>query len=116
ISAKISLILLTLVLFSSCNAVKRVEADEHLLIENSIFVEGQKIKDKQVYGQLTQKPNSSFLGIPIELHLYNLANPHPDSTFQNWLHKKPRREERLTNLLSAKQVDRMGDSYVAFNE
>ena len=116
ISAKISLFLLTLLLLSSCNAVKRVEADENLLIENTIFVEGEEIRRKQVYDQLTQEPNSTFLGIPIELHIYNLAKKNPDSTFQAWLHKKPKREERLINILSEKQVRRLGDSYVALNE
>ena len=116
ISAKISLILLTFVLFSSCNAVKRVESDEHLLIENTIFLDSVELKDKTVYNQLYQEPNSTLLGFPLELHIFNLAKPNPDSTFNAWLHKKPRREERLINLLSKKQVERLGDSYVSFNE
>lgn len=105
-----------LVLYSSCNAVKRVESDEHLLIENTIFVDSAELKNKIVYNQLYQKPNSRLLGFPLELHIFNLAKPNPDSAFQTWLYKKPERLRRLTNLLSQKQVVRLGKSYVAFNE
>ena len=105
-----------LVLYSSCNAVKRVESDEHLLIENTIFVDSAELKNKIVYNQLYQKPNSRLLGFPLELHIFNLAKPKPDSAFRTWLYKKPERLRRLTNLLSQKQVSRLGKSYVAFNE
>lgn len=114
--AKISLILLTFSLLSSCNAVKRVESDEHLLMDNTIFVNGEKIKDKRIYNQLYQDPNSRFAGIPLQLYFFNLAKPEPDSVFQHWLLKKPKRKERLANLLSEKQVVRLGNIYVNINE
>ena len=116
ISAKISLILLTLVLFSSCNAVKRVENDEFLLSDNTIFVNGEETNENRLYNQLIQKPNSSLLGFPLQLHIYNLADQTPDSTFNRWLTKKPNREERLIDLLSEKQVERLGNSYININE
>ncbi|MGB7785158.1 MAG: BamA/TamA family outer membrane protein [Salinimicrobium sp.] len=115
VRAKISLIFLLILLYS-CNAVKRVPADQNLLTENSIFVAGEKITDNQVYNQLYQEPNQKFLGLPLQLYLFNLANPQPDSTFQFWLHKKPKREERLTALLSHKQVVRLGNIYANINE
>lgn len=116
ISAKISLILLTLLLFNSCNAVKRVNEGQQLLDKNHIFVNGERISENRIYNQLHQEPNSRLLGIPLQLHLYNLANPHPDSTFHNWLYRKPKRKQRLTDLLSEKQVVRLGNTYVNFNE
>lgn len=114
--AKISLILLTFSLLSSCNAVKRVESDEHLLMDNTIFVNGDKIKEKRIYNQLYQDPNSRFLGVPLQLYFFNLAKPEPDSVFQHWLMKKPKRKERLANLLSEKQVVRLGNIYVNIND
>lgn len=114
--AKISLILLTSILLSSCNAVKRVENDEHLLTRNTIFVEGEKIKDNQIYNQLYQEPNTKFLSLPLQLYFYNLAEPQPDSVFNRWLYKKPQRKERLVDLLSEKQVVRLGNIYVNINE
>ncbi|HBC04001.1 MAG TPA: hypothetical protein DC015_07360, partial [Aequorivita sp.] len=105
-------------LFFSCNAVKRVPEDKYLLTENIILVDSVKIKDAGVYSQLAQKPNTSIplIGIPLGLHIYNLADPQPDSTYYRWLHKNPKREERLIKLLSKKQVDQIDSSYVGFNE
>ena len=116
ISAKISLILLTFVLFSSCNAVKRVESDEYLLTDNTIFINGEESGEQRLYNLLYQSPNETVLGIPLQLYTYNLADLTPDTTFQNWIHKKPGRKERLSKLLSEKQVQRLGTSYVNFNE
>lgn len=114
--AKISLFILTSVLFISCNAVKRVQEGELLLTDNTILINGEETNESRLYNQLYQKPNSRFLGIPIGLHLYNLAKPNPDSAFIDWLHRKPKREQRLINIYSKKQVDKMGESYINFNE
>src|SRR5690554_3610225 len=104
-------------LFSSCNAVKRVPEDKYLLTENTILVDSVKIKESGVYSQLAQKPNPTIplIGFPLGLHLYNLADPNPDATFKHWLHKKPKREERLIKLLSEKQVNALDSAYVNFN-
>ncbi|QNJ96907.1 Outer membrane protein [Constantimarinum furrinae] len=112
---KISLILGMALFLYSCNAVKRVGENELLLTDNTISVDEENIKDSKVYSQLYQKPNSKVLGIPIGIHIYNLADPKPDSTFQKWLHKKPNREERLIKFLSKKQVVELGNSYVGLN-
>ena len=115
---KISLFIVLMSLFFSCNAVKRVPEGKYLLTENIILVDSVKIKDAGVYSQLAQKPNTSIplIGIPLGLHIYNLADPQPDSTYYRWLHKNPKREERLIKLLSKKQVDQIDSSYVGFNE
>ena len=52
------------------------------------------------------------MGFPLRLHLYNMANDHPDFTYQVWLDRKPKRRARLTNFLSKKQVDRLGESFL----
>ncbi|MGI0107769.1 BamA/TamA family outer membrane protein [Salinimicrobium sp. WS361] len=114
--AKISLILLIALFLSSCNAVKRVEDDQRLLKENTIYVDGEEVSQRNIYNQLYQEPNKSFLGLPLQLYLYNLANPNPDTTYINWLQKKPKRAERLADILSEKQVVRLGNIYVNINE
>ncbi len=116
--AKISLFIVFINLLFACNAIKRVPEGEYLLTENTILVDSLKIKDAGVYSQLAQKPNTSIplIGVPLGLHIYNLADPHPDSTFNKWLHKKPKREARLISLLSKKQVDKLDSSYVNFNK
>ncbi|MDX1315633.1 MAG: outer membrane protein assembly factor, partial [Eudoraea sp.] len=92
------------ILLASCNTLKRVEEDELLLSKNRIFTNGERVVDDDIQSLLMQKPNSRVLGYPLRLNLYNLAKPNPDSTFQVWLKKKPKREARLTRLLSEKQV------------
>lgn len=89
-----------------------------LLTENTILVDSVETKDAGVYSQLVQKPNTSIplIGLPFGLYIYNLADPQPDSTYYKWLHKNPKREERLIRFLSKKQVDKIDSSYVGINK
>ncbi|PCJ97350.1 MAG: hypothetical protein COA50_04865 [Flavobacteriaceae bacterium] len=109
--AKIGLLLLCAVI-ASCNTLKRVEEQELLLTKNSIYADGEKITNEEVRSLIVQKPNSTLLGYPLRLNLYNLAKKDPDSSYQDWLHKKEKREQRLINWLSKKQVDRFGQSFM----
>lgn len=115
---KVTFILGVLLLLASCNAVKYVPEDKFLLTQNTINVDGEETKNNEPYSYLTQRPNTKFplLGVPIGLHIYNLADPKPDSTFQAWLEKKPRREERLVKFLSQKQLTALDSSYIKFNQ
>jgi len=108
--AKIGLLLLLLSILG-CNTLKKVEEDELLLTKNTILVDDEKVTSSEVKGLIRQKPNSSVLGYPLKLNLYNLAKENPDSSFQDWLHRKEKREKRLNNLLSEKQVNRLGESF-----
>jgi len=109
--AKIGLFLL-IVAFTSCNTLRRVEDDELLLTKNTIYVNSEKIKSEDIRSLVLQEPNSTLLGYPLRLNLYNLAKKDPDSSFQAWLYRKENREERLVNLLSQKQVNRLGESFL----
>ncbi len=110
-NAKIGLLLLVLII-SSCNTLKRVDDDELLLTRNVIFANGEKVMDEDVRSLIIQEPNSTLLGYPLRLNLYNLAKKDPDSSYQAWLYKKEKREQRWANLLSQKQVDRLGESFL----
>nr|WP_321414245.1 BamA/TamA family outer membrane protein [uncultured Allomuricauda sp.] len=109
--AKIVLLLLLLSIFG-CNTLKKVGEDELLLTKNTILVDGEKVASSEIKGLVTQKPNSSVLGYPLKLNLYNLAKENPDSSFQDWLNRKEKREKRLNNLLSEKQVHRLQESFL----
>jgi hypothetical protein len=113
---KILLITLTSIFLFSCNAVKRVPNSEYLLIKNQIYVDSAKTKNPKLYDQLYQKPNIKLLGIPIRLHIYNLASVNQDSLYQDWLTRKSKREKRLIRFLSKKQVDRLGVGLSRINE
>ncbi len=107
---KIGLLLAILVLVS-CNALKKVDDGELLLTQNTIYADSTKVQDQKVKGLLAQKPNTTLLGYPLRLNLYNLAKDNPDSLYHAWLERKPKREQRLNNFLSAKQKERLGQSF-----
>ncbi len=110
-TAKVILLFIAIAL-ASCNAVKKVPEDDYLLTENTIYADSIEIKDAEVRSLLAQRPNSTILGYPFRLNLHNLAKENPDSLYQNWLDRKPKRIKRLNSLLSEKQVKRLGQSFV----
>jgi len=110
-AAKIGIFLLIAV-FTSCNAIKRVQEGEFLLTKNTIMTNGEKVLDEDIRSLILQEPNSQVLGYPLRLNLYNLAKKDPDSLFDAWLHKKEKREQRLAKVLSQKQVDALGGSFL----
>lgn len=112
ISTKISLFILIGIIISACNAEKRVPEGKQLLVKNQILVNGKKVNDEDVHNQLYQKPNSTLLGYRLRLNLYNLANLNPDSTYQAKFTNNPGKYERKAKWLSAKQVDRLGKSFL----
>lgn len=107
---KIGLLFLGITI-ASCNALKKVEDNERLLTKTNLYVNDEKIVDEDIQSLILQKPNASLLGYPLRLNLYNLAKENPDSTYQVWLNKKEKREERLASILSQKQVVRLGESF-----
>lgn len=111
-ATKIALILLSGLILYSCSLVKRVPAGKHLLKDNNIIVNGEQKDDEEVRAQLYQQPNTNILGYHVRLHLYNLAKPDADSMYNAWLERNPKRHNTLTALLSEKQVQRLGNSFV----
>ncbi|UKM66261.1 BamA/TamA family outer membrane protein [Flavobacteriaceae bacterium GSB9] len=101
--------------FISCDAAKRVAEDEYLLTKNTITVNNKKDNSVTLNNLIHQKANRKIAGIPLRLHIYNLARPNRDSLFEAWLDKKPKRRERLIKRYSKKQVDKLKTSLVGFN-
>ncbi len=111
-TTKIALFILSGFFLYSCSVVKRVPEGEHLLEKNNIEVNGESKNDDELKDQLYQQPNSNILGYNLRLHLYNMAKPNADSSYQAWLDRDPERHELLKKLLSEKQVQRFGKSFV----
>lgn len=84
---------------------------KQLLTKNEILVDGNAVNNEITEGLLYQKANSKFFGFPFRLTLYNSAKKNPDSLYNLWLDKKPKRKQRLINLLSEKQVRRLRESF-----
>ncbi len=110
-SPKIGLLLIATII-PSCNSLKRVGENEVLITKNTILTNGDKMVDEAIESLIIQKPNTTLLGYPMRLNLYNLAKVNPDSSFNSWLYKKKNRKQHLVNLLSEKQVNRLGESFV----
>ena len=103
---------------ASCNAVKRVGDNEHLLIKNSIAVNGKKNNTEVINNLLYQRPNRTLLfnSIPLRLYIYNTARPNIDSIVYEKINRKPKRKARLQKFLSKKQLDKYLESKISFNK
>lgn len=95
--------------------VKRVGENEHLLTAATVTVNDKKNNKEEINNLMYQVPNSKAFGIPLRLHIYNLARPNRDSLFEQWLDRKPKRREKLVGRYSQKQLDRMKESALGFN-
>jgi outer membrane protein assembly factor BamA len=112
---KISVFIFFTIVLYSCDVVKRVAEDEHLLTKTSVTVNGKNNNTETINNLLYQKPNRKIAGVPLRLHIYNTARPNRDSLFNAWLNKNPKRKARFIRRYSKKQVDKLKQSAVGFN-
>lgn len=101
---------------SSCDVVKRVGNNQHLLTQTNIKVDGKSRNTEEINTLLIQKKNTALLNFPLRLHIYNLARDNKDSIFEAWLDKNPKRRERYTRKLSLKQLNQLKKSSIDFNK
>lgn len=103
--------------FTSCDAVKHVADNEHLLTDTKVFINGQKNNTETINNLLYQKPNSKIpaLGMPLRLYIYNLARPNIDSILEAKIYSNPKKVAWKTKLLSKKQYDKEIESRKGFN-
>ncbi|MCB0424759.1 MAG: outer membrane protein assembly factor, partial [Mangrovimonas sp.] len=113
--SKIILFLLTIGAFLSCNSVKRVAEEDHLLTKNTIKVNGEVEKSEEVNNLLTLRPNTKALSLPIRLYIYNLARPNIDSILNQKVYADSSKLARKTWLYSRKQVDKDVEKRKNFN-
>ena len=111
-------LMLCVLMFSSCNIVKRVKTDEHLITNNTILEDGKRITSERINNIVVQRTNSGmrkFLSFPLKLHIYNLARPNIDSILNENILSDSSKVKRRTALLSKKQFDKQIDSKRNFN-
>ena len=99
----------------SCNSVKRVPEDKHLLVENSIYVNGKKNNTERINNLLFQQRNKKIINIPLRLYIYNAARPNIDSIINANIDTKPKKRKRLERFLSKKQLDKYIEARIGFN-
>ncbi|MEP5340582.1 MAG: BamA/TamA family outer membrane protein [Algibacter sp.] len=113
----LKILIFTLIIsnFTSCDSTKRVAEDEYLLQNNAVIINEKNDNSETINSLLHQKPNKKILNIPLGLYIYNTARPNRDSLFEVWLDKKPKRRERFKKKLSQKQVNKIKESSIGFN-
>jgi hypothetical protein len=114
-----TLLVVFVLMFSSCNVLKRVKTGEHLITETTILENGKKNTKERINNIIIQKPNSGIrgiLGLPLRLHLYNLARPNIDSILDANVLSDSVKVKRKTALLSKKQFDKQIESRRNFNK
>ena len=113
--SKIALIIVITGFLYSCNSVKRVPENEHLLVENTIYVNDKKNKSERINNLLFQQRNKKAVSIPLRLYIYNTARPNIDSIINGKLDSKSKRRNRVESFLSKKQLERYIQARVGFN-
>ena len=102
---------------SSCNLDIYKGFDEPILTENIFEINDSLIKKDPV--KLLIQPSSPInkvFGYPLGLSIYKIASINPDEKFESWLYKKPKRYERLSKVLSEKQISQLKRYNNSFNE
>ena len=93
--------------FYKCSSTKNIAPSQSVLVREVFLKNGTPLKRDLAKQLSVSPPNAQVFGIPVKLHIYNLAKENPDSLFNNWMNKKPKRFERLTKIYSEKQVDQL---------
>ena len=94
-------------LLLQCSSTKNLGDNDFRLRQNTLLINGNPIGNDPIYGLLTNPPNKTFLGIPIETYIDQWVQNDPDSAFTAWLTRKEKRVKRWKKMLSAKQVEQL---------
>tara|TARA_B110000263_G_scaffold196137_1_gene174636 strand:- start:251 stop:2794 length:2544 start_codon:yes stop_codon:yes gene_type:complete len=112
---KIFIIILLYSILHSCSLIKKIPDGQKLLVEE-IFIKNNKILKKDPIKLLSvSPPNSKIFGMPIRLYINNLVIKNPDSSFNIWLKKKKKREQKLNSIISSKQVNQLKKYRIGIN-
>jgi len=65
--AKISIFIVIISVITSCNVVKRVGDNQHLLTQTSVLVNSKKNPSEELKNLIYQHPNGKLFGIPLRL-------------------------------------------------
>ncbi|MDZ7612896.1 MAG: hypothetical protein U5K51_03660 [Flavobacteriaceae bacterium] len=113
---KIVFFVFFLTVFTSCNTTKYVPDEERLLRTNTVMIDGEKSNESEVYGYIVQRPNSSVLGIPLKLNIYNYGDPEFEDSYDKWVLNHPKSSAFFTDYFSEKQTRVVYNTSKGFNE
>lgn len=88
-TARLTALLLTLLLLGACNVTKNFQKHEYLLVKNKFTVDNKKISTDDLEGYVQQIPNDKLFGMfRTNIALYNMGSKGKDSKFKKWLRTK----------------------------
>jgi hypothetical protein len=88
-TARLTALLLTLLLLGACNVTKNFQKHEYLLVKNKFTVDNKKISTDDLEGYMQQIPNDKLFGMfRTNIALYNMGSKGKDSKFKKWLRTK----------------------------
>ena len=103
------------IILYGCSSVKKLPTENQLIVKQVFEKNGESFSADPIAQLSLTRVNEKILGVPLKLHIYNLSNPDPEAQFDQWLEKKQKREERLNQWLSPKQVVQLKKYHVDFN-
>jgi outer membrane protein assembly factor BamA len=103
-------------MLSGCRVSKTLGNDDLLLDQNQFFYNGSRTYADSIQALVSQQPNKRILGIPLRLLIYQSANENTAQDFDNWLQKKPKRNQRMQSIWSQKQIDQIRAYKVQFQD
>ena len=103
-------------MLSGCRVSKTLDKDDLLLDQNQFFYNGSRTYADSIQALVSQQPNKRILGIPLRLLIYQSANENTAQEFENWLQKKPKRNQRMQSIWSQKQIDQIRAYKVQFRD
>ena len=110
-------LILIFIILNSCSSNIYDDLQDIVLTDNTFIVNDTLVKRNPVKLLIDPiTPSNKFLGIPIGLYIYNLSIDNPNENFDSWLNKKPKRYNRLSKILSEKQVKQLKKYNNSFNE
>lgn len=113
---KLFLYIFLLLVIASCNSVKQVGENEHLLTKNTVLVNKKKNTNNRLNDLIALKPNSRALGIPLSLYFYNLGNKNKPKTPSEWGKKNPRSYNFIKGVFSEKQSISYANTMIGINQ
>ncbi len=103
-------------MLSGCRVSKTLDKYDLLLDQNQFFYNGSRTYADSIQALVSQQPNKRILGIPLRLLIYQSANENTAQEFDNWLQKKPKRNQRMQSIWSQKQIDQIRAYKVQFQD
>lgn len=87
-----------------------------MLTKNYIYIDSVKTKGSELQKYILQKPNPSFLGLPLGLYLHNLGNHEKPKTPIEWAEKNPNSYNFVKKIFSEKQSIAYANWFIDLNQ